>query len=163
MKTLDELIEAEIAMAVERIARLSQRAALAAFERHFSTATPGAGIGGAPEPPPPPRRKNRKPALPRRSKEEIAALSNRFLELVRSEPGQSMSVLAPRIGVTASELQVPVARLKVAKKVKTVALCVNDNETRALPIIREQQGEFVDCEDVGRLRKTTEFGGRRDA
>ena len=120
MKTLDELIEAEIAMAVDRVVRLSQRAALAAFERHFRMAVQGAGIGATPEPSPPPMRKTRRPGSPRRSKEEIATLSNRFLEVVRSEPGQPMSVLAPRIGATASELQVPVARLKAARKVRTV-------------------------------------------
>ena len=120
MKTLDELIEAEMGMAVDRIVRLSQRAALAAFERRFRVAVAEAG-GAIPEPSsPPPMRKKRKPASPRRSRDQIVALSNRFLEVVRSEPGQPMSVLAPRIGATAAELQVPVARLKAAKKVKTV-------------------------------------------
>ena len=120
MKTLDELIEAEVSIAVERIVRLSRGAAIAAFERQFSARTAVAGLGAPPEPSPPPKANRNRPGSPRRSRAEIAALSSRFLEVVRSEPGQPMSVLAPRIGVSASELQVPVARLKIAKKVKTV-------------------------------------------
>lgn len=123
-----------MANAVERIVRLSQRAAIAAFEVHFQKALQRSSDRPNPSPNPPSERKAKKPPTARRSHAEIIALSDRLLEVVRSDPGQPMAVLAPRIGVTASELQVPVARLKAAKKIKTVG---QRHLTRYFPVAQE--------------------------
>jgi len=121
MKSLESVINEEMALAVERIVRASRSAALAAFEQHFDRlgeqpqrqqATPLRATTTG--------KRMKKRATPRRSSEEITSLSNRFLAVVRSEPGKPMSALAPQVGVKPSELQVPVARLKAAKKLKTV-------------------------------------------
>ena len=56
---------------------------------------------------------------PRRSPEEISELAERFLEVVQAEPGQTMSVLAPKLDLPPMQLQVPIAYLKKAGKLKT--------------------------------------------
>jgi DNA-binding Lrp family transcriptional regulator len=50
----------------------------------------------------------------------MAALEKQLLDAVWATPGEAMSALAPRIGVSPSTLQVPVARLKAAGRLKTV-------------------------------------------
>ena len=60
-----------------------------------------------------------RPTAPRRTPDEIAQLAQRFLEVTREAPGQTMSVLAPRLGVPSARLQVPIARLKKAGQIKT--------------------------------------------
>ena len=121
MQSLEDIINEEMALAVERIVRASRSTALTAFDRHFEH------LGQRPlrQPASPSGRatsinrvKNR--VSPRRSAEKIAELEARFLGVVRSQPGQPMSALAPLVGVKSSELQVPVARLKAANKLKTV-------------------------------------------
>jgi hypothetical protein len=124
MKSLETIIEEEVGLAVERIMRASRDAALVAFEKRFSLTGTGAGgqressLGTATTARPTAPRK--KPSASHRSEEEIAALEERFLATVRSNPGEPMTVLAPKAGVTAAELRVPVVRLKKKRKVKLV-------------------------------------------
>lgn len=56
----------------------------------------------------------------RRAPAELAALGERFYAAVRATPGETMLVLAPRIGVRAADLQVPVAQLKRNGLVRSV-------------------------------------------
>lgn len=56
----------------------------------------------------------------RRSAEEIDAFAERLFEAVESTPGETMAVLAPRLGVSAKELERPAARLKKKGRIKTV-------------------------------------------
>ena len=56
---------------------------------------------------------------PRRSTDQISELAERFLEVVQADPGQTMSVLAPKLDLPPMRLQVPVAYLKKAGKLKT--------------------------------------------
>ena len=76
-----------------------------------------------------PRRKETKPkAAParrasssqRRSADEIDAFAERLFAAVESAPGETMAVLAPRLGVSAKELERPAARLKKAGQIRTV-------------------------------------------
>lgn len=135
MKTLDQLIEEEMSMAVERVLRHCQRVALLAFETRFQVSMQRTSAEPSPITPPRPPKKTKTSALPRRNSEEISALSSRLLEVVRADPGQPMSVLAPRLGVQAAALQVPVARLKSAKQLKTVG---QRNFTRYFPVAQER-------------------------
>ncbi len=121
MKSLESVINEEVALAVERIIRASRAAALAAFDQHFDqlgrqsprqqVTPPGAATVG---------RRTKNLAAPQRSAEEIAALEARLLAVVRSNPGQSLSALAPQVGVTPAKLRVPVVRLKAKKQIKLV-------------------------------------------
>jgi hypothetical protein len=56
----------------------------------------------------------------RRSADEIDAFAERLFEAVESAPGETMAVLAPRLGVSAKELERPAARLKKAGQIRTV-------------------------------------------
>ena len=121
MKSLESVINEEVALAVERIVRVSRAAALTAFEQYFDQlgrqsprqqATPSSAATSG--------RRTKSRAAPQRSAEEIAALEARFLAVVRSNPGQSMAALAPLVGVKPAELRVPVVRLKAKKQIKAV-------------------------------------------
>lgn len=56
---------------------------------------------------------------PHRSPEEVAALGERFYEVVSKKPGEMMQVLAAEVGVPASQLRQPVVLLKRAGRVRT--------------------------------------------
>lgn len=121
MKSLESIINEEVALAVERIARASRAAALAAFDRHFDQlglqpqrqqdAPTGMAASG---------RRTRSRTRSPRSTEEIAALEAQVLAAVRSNPGQPLSALAPEIGAKPKELRVPIVRLKTKKQIKLV-------------------------------------------
>ncbi len=76
-----------------------------------------------------PRRKEVKPkaaparrasSTPRRSADELDVFAERLFAAVESTPGETMAVLAPRLGLSAKELQRPATRLKEAGQVRTV-------------------------------------------
>ena len=121
MKSLETVINEEVALAAERIIRASRAAALAAFEQHFDD------HGGLSRPELPERKsaatagsRSKKKTKPHRSRNEIATLETKFLAVVRSNPGESMAALASQIGVERGELRVPIKRLKAKKKIKLV-------------------------------------------
>jgi hypothetical protein len=60
-----------------------------------------------------------KPA-PRRAAEEVAALAEAFYAALRRSPGETMATLAPQVGASPRALQVAVARLKRAGRVRAV-------------------------------------------
>lgn len=71
----------------------------------------------------PARQRRARPAggkIKRRTPAELAALSERFHAEVRATPGETMRVLAERIGVRAAELHRPVVRLKRDGLVRSV-------------------------------------------
>ena len=80
--------------------------------------------------PSPARRKEAKPAKPksaqrapspaRRSSDELDAFAERLFKVMEAAPGETMAVLAPRLGVSAKELERPAARLKKAGRIRTV-------------------------------------------
>lgn len=119
MKNIAQKLEKELAKAVSLIVTASHAAARDVLDEAFG-ATPRGGdsasSGGG-------RRRHRSPrgpAAPRRTREELAALERQLLEAVWATPGEPMSVLATRVGVSPSTLQVPVARLKAAGQLRTV-------------------------------------------
>jgi len=121
MKSLESVINEEVALAAERIIRASRAAALAALEQRFDV------HGGLSQPEMPARNpaattgsRSMKRTKPNRSRDEIAALEKEFIAVVRSNPGGSMGALASQIGVKRAELQVPIKRLKAKKKIKLV-------------------------------------------
>ena len=73
----------------------------------------------------------------RRTGAEIAALEAKFFDAVLASPGEAMSVLAPRIGAPPSLLQVPLARLRSAGRLKTVG---SRQFTRYFPIVGGEGG-----------------------
>ena len=108
IKGLEERIEAVVR---EHLAA-TRDAVTAAVARAFAEPV---------ERPGPPARPARvsKLATPRRSPEELAALGERFCEEVKAAPGETMMTLAPRVGVTARALEVPVRRLRREGRIRT--------------------------------------------
>lgn len=131
MKNITEKFEAEIAKAISLILAASQAAAVEALREAFAKAgsadVPTAAVA------------QRTPGTTRRSSSsrrngaEIAALEERVFDAILATPGEPMSVLAPRVESTPSALQVPVARLKAAGRIKTVGA---RQFTRYFPIER---------------------------
>ena len=70
--------------------------------------------------PEPQRTKPNAQRLQRRAPSEVAELGERFYTMVCQTPGETMAVLAGKLGATAQELKVPVARLKRANRVRGV-------------------------------------------
>jgi len=135
MKTFEQLIEDEVAAAVARIVRHAERRAVEALEAQFGRALPRTSEERKVKPPePPPRGKAKKSRPRRRSSAEIGELSQRFLQVVRSDPGQPMAVLAPRLGVKPAELSVPIARLRASKAIKSVG---HRHMTKYFPVAAE--------------------------
>ena len=56
--------------------------------------------------------RTRKKAAPRRTLEELVALSERFYTVLCQRPGETMTTLAPQVGVAPRVSQVDIARLR---------------------------------------------------
>jgi len=112
----------ELAEQIERLVRehitVIRIAAAAAVTRAFAAANSAAG----PHPQPAKgvsARTRAKPAA-RRRVEEVAALAEQFYAALCQAPGEMMATLAPRVGASPRALQVAVALLKRAGRVRAV-------------------------------------------
>jgi hypothetical protein len=139
MKDIAKKFEAEVAKAVSQIRAASHALAAEALDEAFGMRGTGSEHKGAEGRARPAATPRQAPST-RRSGEEIAVLEKRFLDAVWKTPGESMSVLAPRVDTSPSALQVPVARLRAAGRIKTVGA---RQFTRYFPIERSE------CDDVG--------------
>ena len=119
----------ELAKQIEQVVRehiaISQAVAQAAIERVFAEAR--GESGRQPRQATPTTRR-----LRRRASDEVAALSEKLYAAVCELPGETMAVLARRVGVTSRELKVPVARLKTAGSVRTVG---RRSQMRYFPLV----------------------------
>ena len=132
MKNITQKLETEMAKAVSLILAASHAAAVETLDDAFGIA--GQGSKHSAEGP---QRRGAAPrgsSSPRRSRAQIAALETQFVEVLWATPGEAMSVLAPRIGVSPGELQVPVARLRATGRLKTVG---SRQFTRYFPMERD--------------------------
>jgi len=92
-------------------------AAAAAVARAFATTLlREAERAGAPAKP----IRQRANAAPRRAPEELVALGERFYAVLCRQPGETMTTLAPQVGVASKVLHVAVARLRRAGRVRVV-------------------------------------------
>jgi hypothetical protein len=79
----------------------------------------------------------------RRTHEELAALGERLYAAICASPGERMSFLAAQLGTTAQRLEVPVAQLKRAGRVRSVGERVH---TRYFPLVGEaKDGKAVNA------------------
>ena len=67
-----------------------------------------------------PRVKSESKPSKRRTQQEVADLSERFLEAVAANPGETMMTLARKVGISAQELHRPMTLLKRAGRVRSV-------------------------------------------
>ncbi len=109
----------ELSEKVEQVVReyieASRSAATVALERAFGAAAMRTGIAA-----PPQTRAPRAKANIRRPPTEVAALGERFYDAVCGNPGETMVVLAAKIGASARELNRPMSLLKRTGRVRTV-------------------------------------------
>jgi hypothetical protein len=109
-KSIDQL-EREMERLVREHVAACHRAASAALERAFGTASTR---GRSPTTP-----TTRKPPETKRTSAEIAALCERLYAAICAHPGETMTVLAPRIGVRARELHRPMTVLRHAGRIRS--------------------------------------------
>ena len=111
--SVEEKFNEAITAALGEIIEASQELAVATLERGFQRAIEP--LASAPSL----KRVRRAPPGQRRSPAEIETLAKAFLRVVKKNPGQTMKVLAPMVGSTATELQVPIARLKASGRLRS--------------------------------------------
>jgi hypothetical protein len=114
MTTNHELAD-QIEQLVRRHIEVTRTAATAAVERAFEDAGPSPSSR-----PTTSGRRQRTKWAPKRPTAELAALGERFYEVLCRSPGSTMATLAPQVGTTPRVLQVAVARLKRARRVRAV-------------------------------------------
>jgi hypothetical protein len=73
----------------------------------------------------------RKKAAPRRGPEELVTLGERFYTVLCQRPGETMTTLAPQVGVAARVLQVAVGRLRRDGRVRVIG---KKQQTRYYPM-----------------------------
>jgi hypothetical protein len=117
MATNEELAE-QIERLVQAHIAASRTAAAAAVERAFAAANSAAG--GRPQRAKVASTAARAKPAPRRAAEEVAVLAEKFDAALRRSPGETMATLAPQVGASPRALQVAVARLKRAGRVRSV-------------------------------------------
>lgn len=103
--------------------------AAAAVVRAFAAAPPP--VSARANTPAKPVRTRRR-AAPRRAPEELVGLGERFYTVLCQQPGETMTTLAPQVGVTPRVLQVAVARLRRDGRVRVIG---KKQQTRYYPIV----------------------------
>jgi hypothetical protein len=118
MKTLTSIegLEARIEQVVREHIEVSRAAAAAAVARAFCEPGGRSSKLAARQT----AASTRRPMSRRRTREEVAELAERFCAAVQASPGETMNVLAPKVGATPSELSVAVAQLRRADRVRIV-------------------------------------------
>jgi hypothetical protein len=100
----------------------SRKEAKDAIERVFETARATASA---------PRRRGSTEGQKRRASAEVAALGERFYEVVCAKPGEAMAVLSAEVGASARELHRSVTLFKQVGRVRAVG---ERNHTRYFPM-----------------------------
>ncbi len=114
MDTSHQRLERQIEELVRAHLENCRRAAAAAVDRAFAAVMDGPRKVARQE------RKTPRVQSPSRSAEELARLEEQFHAAVCAAPGETMMVLAARLGIRSSCLAVPVKRLKRAGRVRIV-------------------------------------------
>lgn len=118
-----EQLEREIERLVRAHVEACHRAAAAAVERAFGTTAPRARS--------PQTRPSSRATGARRTPDEIAALGERLFRTICEHPGETMAVLAPRVGAKSAELHRPMTVLKRAGRIRSAG---QKHQTRYFPM-----------------------------
>ena len=117
---LTEGLQTQIEQLVRQYLAAQQKAALAAVERAFAPAAPARAWPV------------RSPPGRRRRTAELAQLAERLCDAVRECPGETMMVLAARVGEKPRALNRPMLRLKRAGRVRSAG---ERHLTRYFPMV----------------------------
>ncbi len=110
---LSKQIEALVRQHVDAL----RASAAAAVARAFAAVSPSLSAGASTQPR---LVRARKKAAPRRGPEELVALGERFYAVLCQRPGETMTTLAPEVGVTPRVLQVAIERLRRDGRVRVI-------------------------------------------
>ena len=113
---------------VARFIAESRDVATAAMNRAFATTTKATAKA-----PRTLRERQKRKLSPKRSADEMSALSERLYAAICANPGQSMGTLAPVVGASPLVLQVPRAKLKEAGRIRSVG---SKQFTRYFPMVK---------------------------
>jgi len=119
-QTTTETLETQIEQLVRRHLAEQQLAAKAAVERAFVALAP------------PRQRAPRRAGYRRRAPGQMAELAERLCEAVRACPGETMTVIAARVGEQLRALNRPMLHLKRAGRVRSAG---ERNLTRYFPML----------------------------
>lgn len=117
---IPETLDAKIERLVREHLVEQQRVVKAAVERAFSAVTPS--VRAAPR---------RRATFVRRAPSKVAELAEQLFEAVRACPGETMTVIAARVGEKPRALHRPMTHLKNAGRVRTAG---ERNYTRYFPM-----------------------------
>lgn len=126
MQTVPPEFEIQVGVLVREAMSLAQSMALQMVKDAFETGVASLGAPVSSAAPLRPGKKKAsladKPTLRRkpRSSAEMAALRERFIAEVRAHPGEGMSSLSSRVGVSSRELEAVLPRLKREGKVRLI-------------------------------------------
>lgn len=127
IKSLERKVQEAVEQVVREHLAQCQAAALVAVREAFeSTARWSSSRGGG--------RSNstpRRSPSPRRSQDELAELQKRLYEAICAHPGETMAVIGPAVGATATELRQPMIRLRRAERIRSIG---QHHNTRYFPI-----------------------------
>jgi hypothetical protein len=116
MTTLPDLSK-QIEDLVRQHIEALRASAAAAVARAFAAMPPAVSTGASAQPR---LVRARKKAAPRRGREELVALGERFYAVLCQRPGETMTTLAPEVGVTPRVLQVAIERLRRDGRVRVI-------------------------------------------
>ena len=142
MMTSTRELEQQIETLVKDHLAACHKAVTAAVARAFTASNSA---------PPAPREGRAKAVSPapqtRRRPEELAVLGERLYAAVCATPGETMTVLAGKLGTSARRLEVPVRRLKHADRVRSVG---RRQHTRYFPMVMDETTARTPLVAVGR-------------
>ena len=121
---IEALIREHLAPCYQSIRAAAERAVAAATKEQTDVPTQR-----------PAKKKTSGKRRPTRSPEELAELGERFYAAVCDTPGETMTVLAARLGVSSRSLERPVAHLKKARRVRTAG---ERRFTRYFPMVADK-------------------------
>lgn len=117
---IPESLEAKIERLVREHLASQQAAAKAAVERAFRAVLPVPAVAA-----------RRRAKYTRRASSTVTELAEQLFEAVKACPGETMTVIAARVGEKASVLHRPMMRLKDAGRVRSAG---ERNSTRYFPM-----------------------------
>ena len=109
---LASAIESLVASYFDEVRQVAQEALQRSLARPAGIRPPAKATGQRSQAP--------RPDAKRRNAAEIDAMSEQLCALVRARPGESIVALAEEMGVPASMLQRPMAKLRVESRIRTV-------------------------------------------
>jgi len=127
MTTIEQRLQQQIESAFREYMLAGRTAVMTALERGFAAASSAPTERAKPAAT---RSRDATTTSKRRTASELATLSEQLYEVIAAHPGEGMLALSARMGVSGTQLQRAVARLRSADRIRTVGV---RQQTRYFP------------------------------